>query len=138
MLCFGTLLSETLGTLTDHASLQTQAQAVLALVFLEALGAAPAAYHLSRLEEDCLLYLVVVPLLARLVHDHVVFHQPRFQNLFINSCVEHIFVHLAQELIQLLLVLGEFVALLVQQVLDSLAIDGPMSEWHLWDGQAVF
>jgi hypothetical protein len=51
--------------------------------------------------------------------------------------MKNIFIHLAQELVQLLLVFGKLVSLLKQEILDALPIDGPMDEGHFWDAQAV-
>ena len=51
--------------------------------------------------------------------------------------MKNIFIHLAQELVQLLLVFGELVPLLKQEILDTLPIDGPMDEGYFWDTQAV-
>lgn len=51
--------------------------------------------------------------------------------------MKNIFIHLAQELVQLLLVFGKLVPLLKQEILDTLPIDGPMDEGYFWDTQAV-
>ena len=70
-----------------------------------------------------LLDLAVLPLHARLVHDEIVLQQPRSEDLLINSCKEHILEHLAEELVHLLLITLEFVALLQYYVLDALPVD---------------
>jgi hypothetical protein len=45
--------------------------------------------------------------------------------------MQHVFVHLAQKLVQLFCVLAELGTLLSQQVLDTLAVDRPVNERHL-------
>lgn len=69
-----------------------------------------------------------------MVHYHVVFDEPRVENLLINRCVKHIFVHLTQEMVHLLVVSLEFVTLLHEHVLNTLAINGPVDEGYLSDG----
>ena len=138
MLRFRTLLPETLATRADHTALDTQTQAVLALLFLKALRTAPWWDHLRSLEEYCLLYLVVVPLLTRLIHDHVVFHQPGLQYFLVNCRVQYVSEHLAQEFIHLLRVSRELVALLQKQILNALSIDWPVGEWNFRNCETVF
>jgi hypothetical protein len=77
MLCFWTLLPEALPSLADDTALDAQAQTILTLLLLKTLWTASGWNHLRSLKKYCLLYLVVVPLLARLIHDHIVFHKPR-------------------------------------------------------------
>lgn len=137
MLSLRTLLPVALPSLADHAALDAQTQAIFTFILLEALWAAPGWDHLCCLEEDSLLDLVVGPLLTWLVHNHVVFNQPRIKNFLVDGCMKNIFIHLAQELVQLLLVFGKLVPLLKQEILDTLPIDGPMDEGYFWDAQAV-
>ena len=55
---------------------------------------------------------------------------PRHQDLLVNCCKKNVPVHLAQELVQLLLIALKFMALLNQKVLDTLSVDRPMRERH--------
>ena len=64
-------------SLAHHAPLDAETKTVLAFVFRKTLGAAPGRDHLRRLVVHCLLYLTVFPLETRLIHDRVVFEQPR-------------------------------------------------------------
>jgi len=117
--------------------LHAETEAVFALVLLEALRAAPGRDHLRRLEENSLLDLVVLPLLARLVHHRVVLDEPGVEDLLVNCREQDIPVHLAQELVELLLIPLELVALLEEQVLDALPVDRPVRERDLRVGKAV-
>ena len=129
-------MSKALSSQLAHlTALNRQAEAVFTLVLLEGLGAAPRRNHLSRLEEYSLLNLVVLPLDSRLVHDHIVFDEPWVENLLVNGCIKHILEHLTQEMVHLLVIPLEFMALLHKHILDALTINRPVYEGNLIDGK---
>lgn len=89
--------SETLKLLIlgKSAVLNRNIQTILTvIIFAETFWTWSARDHLCCLEKYCLLYLMITPIEAALVHYNTILNKPRFKNFLINRSKQDIFKHL--------------------------------------------